>query len=319
ALCTSMTTRPDRNAMGPGGAMRGQRALTSGSVRAVTTPAAPSSARKTRPPPPPSTRETAVQGCASPRAPGTPATARSSPAYAVDSRQWARAEFPSGRDAIVTPPGVHVAAGARVPAGRGAVGVRGRPPRRPVRLRVARRLRELVPLLRQGELGVRRERRDVPAACQHRRPALAASERLVSWPAEHRPDDHRGTTLPAWSPSSPPSRAVAHRPGAAVRSVGERPRLLPPPRTRTDAGWAALVDSPHGLPAARARPADRPERAGARRCGSTAARRRRAAPPGAGRIDTGRSRWRPGRRARTCLTRGRRGGRAADPRHPGGR
>jgi hypothetical protein len=214
--------------MGPGGAMRGQRALTSGSVRAVTTPAAPSSARKTRPPPPSSTRETAVQGCASPRAPGTPATARSSPAYAVDSRRWARAEFPSGRDAIVTPPGAHVAAGARVPAGRGAVGVRGRPPRRPVRLRVARRLRELVPLLRQGELGVRRERRDVPAACQHRRPALAASERLVSWPAEHRPDDHRGTTLPAWSPSSPPSRAVAHRPGAAVRSVGERPRLLPP-------------------------------------------------------------------------------------------
>ena len=59
----------------------------------------------------------------------------------------------------------------RLPPDQGALGLPRQPHRRPLRLRVARRQRQLVPLLRQRELGVRRTRPDAPPPRQHQRRA----------------------------------------------------------------------------------------------------------------------------------------------------
>ena len=117
-------------------------------------------------------RDRRAEGARWPRTPGTPAIPSG---WRWPTRPTAAGgTAPSsctGREEIVAFLTRKWAARARLPADQGAVGVRRQPHRRALRLRVARRQRQLVPLLRQRELGVRRARPDAAAHRQHQRPA----------------------------------------------------------------------------------------------------------------------------------------------------
>ena len=117
---------------------------------------------------------------------------RVSLAYTVDSAWRNRAEFFSGRPAIVEFLNAQMGEGTRLPPDQGSLGLRGRAHRGALRVRVARRLRPLVPLVRQRELGVRRARAHAPASREHQRPGHHRSRAQVSLAAGARPDDHPG-------------------------------------------------------------------------------------------------------------------------------
>src|SRR6202008_4964696 len=109
-----------------------------------------------RPPLPPFTRETAAQKVRMAEdAWNSRDPARVALAYTIDSDWRNRAEFPKGRDEIVALSHGQVGTRGRVQAHQGDLGLHREPHRSAFRLRVARRQRELVPLLRQRELGVR--------------------------------------------------------------------------------------------------------------------------------------------------------------------
>ena len=108
--------------------------------------------------------------------------ARVALAYTLDSRWRNRAEFLQGRDAIVAFLTPQVAARARLSADQGALGLPRQSDRRALRLRMARRQRQLVSQLRQRELGVRRARADAPAHRQHQRSADRRADRKYHWP-----------------------------------------------------------------------------------------------------------------------------------------
>ena len=73
--------------------------------------------------------------------------------------------------------------GARLPPDQGGLGVSRQPHRRPLRLRMARRQRQLVSQLRQRELGVRRARLDAAAHRQHQRPRRSrTASAKYHWP-----------------------------------------------------------------------------------------------------------------------------------------
>src|SRR6059036_1717582 len=109
-----------------------------------------------RPPLPPFTRETAAQKARMAEdAWNSRDPARVALAYTEDSRWRNRSEFFEGRAAIeafLT----QVAARARVPPHQGGLGLRGKPHRRPLRLRVPRSGRSVVSLPWQRAVGVRR-------------------------------------------------------------------------------------------------------------------------------------------------------------------
>ena len=61
-----------------------------------------------------------------------------------------------------------------------------------LRVRMARRLRQLVPFLWQRKLGIRRGWPDAAPLLVHQRPADQESDRKFHWPLGRRPDDHPG-------------------------------------------------------------------------------------------------------------------------------
>ena len=145
-----------------------------------------------RPPIPPFTRETAIEKVRlAEDGWNTRDPAKVALAYTVDSRWRNRAEFSTAaRDRRVPDPQVEPR--TRLPADQGTLGRHGQPHRRAIRLRVPRRLRALVSLLRQRELGVRRRRTDARRyACINDLP-IEESDRLFRWPLGRRPDDHPG-------------------------------------------------------------------------------------------------------------------------------
>ena len=132
----------------------------------------PAANAERRPPLPPFTRETAIQKVRMAEdAWNTREPERVSRAYSVDSRWRNRAEFFSGRDAIVAFLTRKWARELDYRLIKELWAFTDEPHRGALRLRMARRLRPLVPLVRQRELGVRRERTDARAPCQHQRSA----------------------------------------------------------------------------------------------------------------------------------------------------
>ena len=93
---------------------------------------------------------------ASPRTAGTAATPEKvALAYTVDSQLAQSRRVREGREAIVGFLTPQVAARTGLSAHQGAVGLPRKPHRGALRLRVARRQRQLVPVLRKRELGIR--------------------------------------------------------------------------------------------------------------------------------------------------------------------
>ena len=122
-----------------------------------------------RPPFPPFTRETAIQKVRQAEDGwNTRDPQRVALAYTPDSAWRNRAEFLQGREEIVA---FLTRKWNREQDYRLIKeGVRREPHRGALRVRVARRLRQLVPLLRQRELGIQRERSDAPASRLDQRP-----------------------------------------------------------------------------------------------------------------------------------------------------
>src|SRR5207253_8525467 len=121
--------------------------------------------------------------------------------------------------------------GARLPIDQGAVGVSRQPDRRALRLRVARRLRQLVPFLWRLELGIRRTRVHAPAHCQHQRPAYLREPAQIPLAVG---------TAAGRSPRVVRARVVATRREAehALQITTGRPATLAP---------RGIVTSPHAL------------------------------------------------------------------------
>ena len=187
-LCGDAARRLARSCAGRSGLLRPAgipRDAAGGDDRVVDTPGE-SRAMSGRPPFPPFTRETAIQKVRMAEdAWNTRDPERVALAYTADTQWRNRAEFPQGRDAGRPVPAAEMGARARLPADQGAVGVHRGPDRRALRLRVARRCRQLVPLLRQRELGVRRRGPDAAAlspastTCRSARPTASITGRRV--------------------------------------------------------------------------------------------------------------------------------------------
>ena len=123
-----------------------------------------------RPPFPPFTRETAaIKARAAEDAWNSRDPERVSLAYTVDSAWRNRAEFFSGRPAIVQFLSRKWAKELDYRLIKEVWACEGESHRGALRLRVARRLRTLVPFVRQRELGIRRARAHAPASRQHQR------------------------------------------------------------------------------------------------------------------------------------------------------
>ena len=118
---------------------------------------------------------------------------RVSLAYTPDSVWRNRAEFLAGREAIVAVPDAQMGQGARLSADQGTLGLPREPHRCSLRLRMARRFGQLVPLVRQRELGVRRATGSCsaasPASMTCRSPRASAS---ITGRWAGGPDDHPG-------------------------------------------------------------------------------------------------------------------------------
>jgi Protein of unknown function (DUF1348) len=130
-------------------------------------------------------------------------------AYTRDSVWRNRAEFLTGREAIEQFLIRKWSRGARPPPHQGALGVPRQPHRRSFCVRMARRFGELVPLVRQRELGVRRAGLHAPAHREHQRPA-----------------DQRARTevpLAAWAPAGRPSRSFGAGPVRAKSGSSRDP------------------------------------------------------------------------------------------------
>ncbi len=89
-------------------------------------------------------------------------------------------------------PRPQVGARARLPPDQGTLGLPRKPHRRPFRLRVARRQRQLVSFLRQRELGIQSRRFDGASLRLYQRPADQGIGPEDFWPLGRRPDDHPG-------------------------------------------------------------------------------------------------------------------------------
>src|SRR4051812_19464617 len=168
-----------------------------------------------RPPLPPFTRETAVEKVRlAEDAWNTRDPEKVAAAYTPDSQWRNRAEFLTGRQAIQEFLARKWARELDYRLIKGVVGLRRRSHRRPVRLRMARRLGHVVPFLRERELGVRRPRADATAVRQHQRPA------------------HRRVRPPVRLAAGPPSRrsSRARRPGSLSGGMGLRRVGRPPAR-----------------------------------------------------------------------------------------
>jgi hypothetical protein len=108
-----------------------------------------------RPPLPPFTKESATQKVRlAEDAWNTRDPQKVALAYTPDSRWRNRAEFPNGREEIIQFLTRKGDERTRLSPDQRALGFRGKPYRCSLRLRMARRLRTLVPFLRQRELGV---------------------------------------------------------------------------------------------------------------------------------------------------------------------
>jgi hypothetical protein len=125
-----------------------------------------------RPPLPPFTLETATQKVRMAEdAWNSRDPQRVALAYTIDSRLAQSIGVPAGPRGHRSLPDAQVAQGARLPTDQGNLGLPRKPNRRALRVRVARRQRQLVSQLRQRELGIRRPRPDAIAIREHQRPA----------------------------------------------------------------------------------------------------------------------------------------------------